>query len=314
MESQICVQKKMSSKLQKIHHKQQLKKQKIIDLQMDDCLFNSVMNRLKLPFQLELFQKEQINDTNVKNLSQQIACCDHNKELDIQIMKKWHVDQSDLSDESVKDLSHSIYSIDKLQQLTLKLNGWGYWNQSITNNSLNYIRMAVQKQHKLQEINIDLNMWAYENQGISDEGARMLLNGIAQLNQLGKLELNMKGWGDSNVQITDDTINNISKCLSKLDKLTELKLVLWENVSQKAVKDLNKTISRMENLTKIDLKFESSSTIQRTPMNVNLTEKIAKIKLNAMQKRRLLFQTNAITVIFQNELTKPKIWNIVLKL
>ncbi|KAM3143194.1 hypothetical protein pb186bvf_004780 [Paramecium bursaria] len=314
MESQICVQKKMSSKLQKMHHKQQLKKQKIIDLQMDDCLFNSVMNRLKLPFQLELFQKEQINDTNVKNLSQQIACCDHNKELDIQIMKKWHVDQSDLSDESVKDLSHSIYSIDKLQQLTLKLNGWGYWNQSITNNSLNYIRMAVQKQHKLQEINIDLNMWAYENQGISDEGARMLLNGIAQLNQLGKLELNMKGWGDSNVQITDDTINNISKCLSKLDKLTELKLVLWENVSQKAVKDLNKTISRMENLTKIDLKFESSSTIQRTPMNVNLTEKIAKIKLNAMQKRRLLFQTNAITVIFQNELTKPKIWNIVLKL
>ena len=49
-------------------------------------------------------------------------------------------------------------------------------------------------------------------------------------------------------------------------------------------------------------------------MSVNLTEKIAKIKLNAMQKRRLLFQTNAITVIFQNELTKPKIWNIVLKL
>ena len=32
--------------------------------------------------------------------------------------------------------------------------------------------------------------------------------------------------------------------------------ISWENVSQKAVKDLNKTISRMENLTKIDLKFE----------------------------------------------------------
>ncbi|CAD8054034.1 unnamed protein product [Paramecium primaurelia] len=156
-------------------------------------------------------------------------------------------------------------------------------------------------------------MWAYENQRITDKGIDRLFNGISLLNNLESFELNMKGWGDGNYEITDNTIIGLSKCLKKLKNLSEIKLILWKNIGLQATKQLNKTLSNLKNLTKIEIKFESCLQ-QQIIQNDNIDQKLIQIKLNAIQKRKLLFQVEGILVSLEQLIPKFTLWDIILKL
>ncbi|CAK55670.1 unnamed protein product (macronuclear) [Paramecium tetraurelia] len=270
--------------------------------------------RIKSPFQIEIFQQQKrLNDKCVETMSSELVLSKPQKNLSIDLSKKWHLDLSDLTDKGVRDLSEGLSKLQSLEQLNLTLCGWGYWNQNITDKSLQYITNALILQNQLHEFNLDLNMWAYENNSITDEGAKNLMNGISGLSNLGKLELNLKGWGDGNQDITDNTVLGLSTCLKKLGNLSEVKLVLWQNIGKQAIKQLNKTLSKMENLTKIDVKFESCA--QQQPVQNNNTDlKLQQIKVNAVYKRRLLFQVEGIMINLESLINKRTLWDIILKL
>lgn len=51
-----------------------------------------------------------------------------------------------------------------LTELQLGLNGWGYWNENITDMSLNHITTALSSMRQLNALKLDLDMWAYENE------------------------------------------------------------------------------------------------------------------------------------------------------
>ena len=67
----------------------------------------------------------------------------------------------------------------KLTELTLCLEGWGYWNSNITNMALNHMTNAISALNNLNVLKLDLNMWGYENEKITDEGTGRLLEGIS---------------------------------------------------------------------------------------------------------------------------------------
>ncbi|CAD8142244.1 unnamed protein product [Paramecium octaurelia] len=301
-----------SNPIQKQHNKLNLKKDKLMKKLASQIIRSE--QRIKSPFQIEIFQQQQqLNDKCVETMSSELVLSQPKKNLSIDLSKRWHLDLSDLTDKGVRDLSDGLSKLKSLEQLNLALCGWGYWNQNITDKSLQYITNALILQNQLHEFNLDLNMWAYENNSITDEGAKNLMDGISLLQNLGKLELNLKGWGDGNQDITDNTIIGLSRCLKKLGNLSEVKLVLWQNIGKQAIKQLNKTLSKMENLTKIDIKFESCA--QQQPIqNNNIDLKLQQIKINAVQKRRLLFQVEGIMINFEPVINKRTLWDIILKL
>ncbi|CAD8134431.1 unnamed protein product [Paramecium octaurelia] len=271
--------------------------------------------RLKPHFQIEIFQQQQkLDDQCIEKLSSELILSKSQKILSIDLIKKWHLDLSNLTDRSVKDLSLSLSQLSRLDQLNLGLYGWGYWNENITDSSLNYLTQAILFQDKLSEFKLDLNMWAYENQRITDKGVDRLLHGISLLNNLGSLELNMKGWGDGNYEITDNTIIGLSECLKKLKNLSEIKLILWKNIGLQATKQLNRTLSNLKNLTKIEIQFESCSSQQQAAQYENVDQRLFQIKVNAIQKRKLLFQVEGILVNLEQLIPKCTLWDIILKL
>ncbi|CAD8043799.1 unnamed protein product [Paramecium primaurelia] len=297
---------------QKPNSKLNLKKDKLMKKFASQIIRSE--QRIKSPFQIEIFQQQQqLNDKCVEKMSSELVLSQPQKNLSIDLSKKWHLDLSDLTDKGVRDLSNSLSKLQSLEQLNLALCGWGYWNQNITDKSLQYITNALILQNQLHEFNLDLNMWAYENNSITDEGAKNLMDGISLLSNLGKLELNLKGWGDGNQDITDNTILGLSRCLKKLGNLSEVKLVLWQNIGKQAIKQLNKTLSKMENLTKIEVKFESCAQ-QQPVQNNNIDQKLQQIKINAVQKRRLLFQVEGFMINLESIINQRTLWDIILKL
>ncbi|CAD8051852.1 unnamed protein product [Paramecium sonneborni] len=293
-------------------NKTNLKKDKLLQKFASQIIRSE--QRIKSPFQIEIFQQQkQLNDKCVEKMSSELVLSQPQKNLSIDLSKKWHLDLSDLTDKGVRDLSDGLSKLSCLEQLNLALCGWGYWNQNITDKSLSYITNALMLQNQLNEFNLDLNMWGYENSSITDEGAKNLMDGISLLSNLGKLELNLKGWGDGNQDITDNTILGLSRCLKKLGNLSEVKLVLWQNIGKQAIKQLNKTLAKMENLTKIDVKFESCAQ-QQPVQNNNIDVKLQQIKVNAVQKRRLLFQVEGVMINLESQINKRTLWDIILKL
>ncbi|CAD8048906.1 unnamed protein product [Paramecium sonneborni] len=298
--------------IQRLISKTNIKKDKLMKKFASQIIRSE--QRIKSAFQIEIFQQQQqLNDKCVEKMSSELVLSKPQKNLSIDLTKKWHLDLSDLTDKGVRDLSDGLSKLSSLEQLNLALCGWGYWNQNITDKSLQYITNALILQNQLNEFNLDLNMWGYENSSITDEGAKNLMDGISLLSNLGKLELNLKGWGDGNQDITDNTILGLSRCLNKLGNLTEVKLVLWQNIGKQAIKQLNKTLSKMENLTKIDVKYESCA--QQQPIqNNNIDIKLQQIKVNAIQKRRLLFQVEGVMINLESLINKRTLWDIILKL
>ncbi|CAD8049637.1 unnamed protein product [Paramecium primaurelia] len=302
----------VATPIQKQINKLNLKKDKLMKKFASQII--RCEQRIKSPFQIEIFQQQQqLNDKCVEKMSSELVLSQPKKNLSIDLSKKWHLDLSDLTDKGVRDLSDGLSKIQSLEQLNLALCGWGYWNQNITDKSLQYITNALILQNQLHEFNLDLNMWAYENNSITDEGAKNLMDGISLLSNLGKLELNLKGWGDGNQDITDNTIIGLSRCLKKLGNLSEVKLILWQNIGKQAIKQLNKTLSKMENLTKIDIKFESCAQ-QQPNQNNNIDLKLQQIKVNAVQKRKLLFQVEGVMITLESVINKRTLWDIILKL
>jgi hypothetical protein len=77
------------------------------------------------------------------------------------------------------------------------------------------------------------------------------------------------------------------------------------------MRKLNKSLSNLENLTKIDLKFENST---NAPSQVVENTKFSEIKEMALRKRKLMFQTNTMQHLLGDHFRSERIWDITSKL